>query len=265
MKRSVVTLSLGILGLFCLFAAFPAAGQTGSDVPELNLPWPYDFEVKLGTYSRDLVFNDKAAAEYLGRARTLYMKGYDLLKKYEGVKESPDPFLRDPYRVFVREISLSFRYDFVDARNYFYEAYAIYTEGLQFDAGLKQKPEYKDLLRKILKGIIQTSIYMKELFVANGYLDTYVSLYPEDKDFVVQYRVKIVSMLVDQQSAHEIMYFGDKSADALRQKYQLLVQSYIESRTDLDAKTKAWMIDRAAPKWSVKDFNTKTIDTNYGK
>jgi hypothetical protein len=61
------------------------------------------------------------------------------------------------------------------------------------------------------------------------------------------------------------MYFGAKSGDALRQKYQLMIRDYIDKRTDLDPKTKAWIIDRAAPKWSTKDFNTKTIDTNYGK
>ena len=267
MKRSAIALTTGILGLFFLIAVAPVAAQQDSqETPELNLPWPFDFEVKQGTYSRDLVFNTKAAEEYLARARGLYMKAYDLIKKYQGVKDHPNPYIRDPYRVFVNEVrALSFRNDFSTARAYFLQSYNVFTEGMQWDVGLRQKPEYKDLLRKILKGLIQTSIYMKELFTANDYLDTYVSLYPEDKEFVTEYRVKIVSMLVDQQDAHDIMSFGEKSADALRLRYQVMVQQYIDARPDLDPKTKAWIIDRAAPKWSTKDFNTKSIDTNYGK
>jgi hypothetical protein len=267
MKRQVATLTFGILGLFLLALAAPvSAQQSGAETPELELPWPFDFEVKQGTYSRDIIFNTKAAEEYLANARALYMKGYDLIKKYQGVKDNPNPYVRDPYKVFVHEMrSLSFRNDFSTARSYFLLSYNVFTEGMQWDTGLRQKPEYKDLLRKVLKGLIQTSIYMKELFTANDYLDTYVSLYPEDKGFTTEYRVKIVSMLVDQQDDLSIMYFGEKSGDAPRLKYQTLVQQYVDARPDLDPKTRAWIIDRAAPKWSTKDFNLKTIDTNYGK
>jgi len=267
MKRSLTVLALGLVSLWTLVVVAPVVAQTTtSDVPDLNLPWPFDFKVKEGTYSRDIVFNAQAANEYLDRAKKTYIMGYDLVKKYQGVKDNPDPFVRDPYRVYVREIrNLSFRNDFSGARNYFLEAYNIITEGLQWDVTMRQRADYKDLLKKILKGLIQMSIYMKELFTANDYLDTYVSLYPDDKAFITEYRVRIITMLVDQQEMHPNMWSGEKSPDALRLKYQMLVQQYVADRTDLDAKTKAWIIDRAAPKWSTKDFNTKSIDTNYGK
>jgi hypothetical protein len=236
--------------------------KAGADQPALNIPWPDDFKVDEDNYARELLFNPNIGDEYLRQAQEFYNKGYDLMNKYQGVPDNPDPFIRDPYKVYVSEVwNTVFRQDYSNGYVYFYKAYRLYTTKLQWDDNAKGKPGYKELLSKILKGMIFTSLYAKNFFVCNDYLDSYLNMNPEDKVFGYRWKLKVLGLIIAKQQQYNVGFSGNMNANYWRNQYIDILQKYLATQ-NFSARTRAYIEDQVLPQFSMKEFNTQTIDTN---
>jgi len=189
-----------------------------------------------------------------------------LIEKYHGVKDSPNPFLRDPYKVYVEEQNLDFRTDFAQAYVYFDRAYRMFKEHLQWDAALKETAEYKDLLRKTLKALITMSIYLNDLFRADSHLAVYQKFFPEDESFFVEWKIRVLAMLVEQQTKYDIRFTGDKSSFATRIRFKEFVKERLEKEKDsIPEATRNYILDMITPELTYQPYDTTTLSTNFGK
>lgn len=245
-----------------------AAAQQGQEtVPELALPWPFDYWTEEDSYARELIFDRDAGRKYLQRARDLYMKGYNLVKKYEGVPDHPDPFVRDPYRVLVMENnSTVFRQDFSHAYGYFEQALNLFKAHLQWDVNLRQTAEYKDLLRKTLKGLVMTAVYGQNLFLAEQHLNDYKFFFPEDEEFFVEWKIRVLSLIISKQMKYDVGFSGEMKADAWRRKYHEFVRQRLEKEKDrIPEATRQYILDMVVPTFSLREYDTRTLNTNFGR
>lgn len=242
-------------------------GQVREPLPELALPWPFDYWTEEDSYARELLFDLNAGQKYLRRARELYLKGYNLVKKYEGVPDHPDPFIRDPYRVLVLENnSAAFRQDFSAAYGYFDQALTLFKRHLQWDVNLRQTEEYKDILRKTLKGMVMTAVYGQNLFLAEQHLNDYRFFFPEDEAFFVEWKIRVLSMIIAKQMKYDVGFSGEMKTDAWRAKYKEFARQRLEKEGDrIPEATRQYILDMVVPTFSLREYDTRTLNTNFGR
>ncbi|GEM_PF-5645745 len=261
-----------ILGLFiCLplltlsVHAAEEAVQQGP-VPELKLVWPEDLKSQRSDYAMELIFDVKAGEKYLTEAKKFYWKGYKLIQRYEGVPDSGDPFQRDPYAVYSEEMWNSmWKQDFSQAFGWFSKSLHIYMEKIQFDEHARGLPEYKDTLTKVLKGLVYTSVYVRNLFDANKYLDLYNVAFPDDKAYYLPWKIRVLGLIVERQDAYNIGFSGAMRSESFKKQYKDYIIQYLDLQKELGAKTKQFIVDSAVPEFTMATFNTHTLDTNYMK
>jgi hypothetical protein len=260
---------LGILvGLILLSVNLHAAEEAvkPGPVPELNLGWPYDLRSKRSDYAMELIFNPKAGEKYLLDAKKYYWKGYKLIQRYEGVADTGDPFLKDPYKVYSEEMWNSmWKQDFSQAYGWYTKALEIYTEKLQFDEHARSLPEYKDTLTKLIKGLVYTSVYVRNFFDANKYLDLYNIAFPDDKAYYLPWKIRVLGFIIEKQDAYNIGFSGAMRAESFKQQYKDYISQYLDMQKEIGEKTKRYIIDAAVPEYTTSTFNTLTLDTNYIK
>ena len=234
--------------------------------PELTLGWPFNLQSEKAQYAMELVFNPKIADTYLLQVKKYYWKGYKLIEKYQGVQDSPDPFLRDPYKVYSTEMwNNQWKQDFSGAFSWFNQGLLLYMEKLQFDEYARAAPEYKDNLVKILKGLVFASVYTHNFFDANKYLDLYNIAFPGDKAYFLPWKIRILGLIIERQDQYNIGFSGEMRAESLKKKYKQFIVEYMETQKDLGAKTKKYILDSALPTFTTETFDTTTLDTNYIK
>ena len=257
MKKMLLFLIFFLLGLF-VFSLY--AQNNSSELPTLDLKWPPDMRLETQNYGLELLFDPNVGQKYLAKARNYYKQGYDLIQMYEGVPDSPDPFTRDPYAVYSKEMwNTAYRNDFSWAYNYFAKAYDIFTHKLQWDGTVKKTSAYKVLLQNTLKNMILTSVYAQNYYLANDYLDLYVKLYPDERDFGLKWKIKIVAYIIQRQEQFSIGFSGAMSVEAWRQRFKKYIEEAIKNFPG-DEETKQFIRDTVLSTFTTKEFNMSTIN-----
>ncbi len=264
MKR-IFLLIISLIFIGSMVQAAEEAVQKGP-APDLTLGWPYNLQNEKNDYVMEMIFNPKVADKYVLEAKKCYWKGYKLIQKYQGVQDAPDPFLRDPYKVFSQEMwNNQWKMDFSQAFGWFNKGLEIYIKKLQFDEYARSIPEYKENLGKILKGMVYASVYVHNLFAADKYLDLYIISFPDDKAYYLPWKIRILSLIIERQDQYNIGYSGALSADSFKKRYKEYLIQYLDMQKDLGAKTRQYIIDSAIPSFTTQTFDNTTLNTNFIK
>ena len=234
--------------------------QNSGELPTLDLKWPSDMNLNSQNYGLELLFDAKAGQKYLIKAKNYYKKGYELLKSYEGVADDPNPFIRDPYSVYSKEMwNTAYRNDFSWAYNYFAKSYEIFTTKLQWDGTINKTSQYKVLLQNTIKNMILSSVYAQNYYRANDFLDLYTKLYPDEKEFGLKWKIKIVAYIIQRQQQFAIGFSGAMSVEAWRERFKKYIEEAIKNFPG-DEKTKQFIRDTVLSSFSTKDFDMSTIN-----
>lgn len=251
---------LNLVLFLIFFSGFAVSAQETS--PEINLPWPIDLRSTYDNYAQELLIDPDAGLLYIREARLLYNEGYELVQRYEGVEDHPDRFIRDPYKIYIQEMwNVGFKNDFSLAGYFFLKAYRIYTEKLQWDAKQRTTPEYQDLLKKVIKGLVTCTIYLDDLFRGNDLLDNYYALFPEDRQFYLNYKIKIMGMIIMKQEAYKIGFSGKMSTEYWKKKYRNFIEEMLKEYPGPE-ENKSYIRDYAVPDFSTAPLDMSVIHTN---
>lgn len=210
-------------------AAYTQTAQK-SEIPSVNLNWPFDKYSGFENYAQELVFYRDKGYEYLEAARKYYIEGYNLIKRYQLRPEIYDKYERDPYSIETGSpTDLSMRMDFALAEVYFSRALDLSARYIDWDPKIKNEPLYKSLIENCFKNAIFTSVYNGNYYTALKYINEYKKFSPDEK-FVDEWEARIMGNLVKLHEKYDWVFVGKLSAQNMKREHRQLLNSIIEKR-----------------------------------
>ncbi|MDD5066150.1 MAG: hypothetical protein PHF84_03805 [bacterium] len=248
MRKCIILLLLSFFTLtdYTLLKAEEIADPNAKIEP-LNLEWPCDKPSGFHNYAQELVFYRDRSQYYLNLAKTYYNKGYSIMKYYQINNQIFDTYERDRYRYdAANRYSDGVREEFRLAEYWFDRTLDIIAHNIEWDPGVANNQEYKDLIQNTFKNLVYVTVYNGKYWQAVAYLDEYKKFNPDEK-YVDEWEARIKGNIVKIHEEYSWGFTGRYSAAYLKKEHHELLKKVIDKRYSGDAKFKDELKNRVYP------------------